>query len=71
MNDLKRNLEYYRSTVRSCWTMLRIYIKQGDRQESIKQTVKEAKLALVEAQRIEETFKSIREDFTREIKLVA
>ena len=71
MNELKQNLECYRGRVRSCWTMIRIYLKQGDRQESIKQTVKEAKLALVEAQKIEETFRSIREDITREIKIAA
>jgi hypothetical protein len=71
MNDLKQKLECCRQVVRSNWTMIRLYLKQGDRQESISKCVKDAKLALVEAQVIEMEFKRVREDVTREIKIAA
>jgi hypothetical protein len=71
MNELKQKLECCRQVVRSNWTMIRLYLKQGDRQESICKCVKDAKLALVEAQVIEMEFTRVREDVTREIKIAA
>jgi hypothetical protein len=50
---LKDRHEFCIRYANSMMTMIKLYEKQGDRQESIKQCALEGKIALVEAKRIE------------------
>lgn len=64
---LKDHLNSYKSRIASNWTMIRIYLVQGDRQESVRQCVRQNIHCLIEIKKINETFRYIREETTREI----
>ena len=74
MIDIKMKLEQHEMLIRTantCMTMIKIYQRQDDRHESIRQCAIEGKNALLMAKTIEQELDALRNEMTAEIKLVA
>lgn len=74
MIDIKLKLEQHEMLIRTanaCMTMIKIYQRQDDRHESIKQQASLGKEALLMAKAIEQEMDAIRNEMTVEIKLAA
>lgn len=74
MCDIKMKLEQHEMLIRTanaCMTMIRIYQRQDDRLESIKQCALEGKRALLMAKAIEHELDAIRNEMTVELRLAA
>ena len=74
MCDIKMKLEQHEMLIRTanaCMTMIRIYQRQEDRLESIKQQASLGKEALLMAKSIESELEAIRNEMTVEIKIAA
>ena len=74
MCDIKMKLEQHEMLIRTanaCMIMIKIYQRQDDRHESIKQQASLGKEALLMAKSIEQEMDAIRNEMTVEIKIAA
>lgn len=74
MFDIKQKMIQHETLIRTanaCMTMIRIYQRQEDRLESIKQQASLGKEALLMAKSIERELNAIRNEMTVEIKIAA